>query len=174
MSALTVNIKGLDKVLKNLGDQGKQIAEEIDIEMTASAVNIANLAVNKAPVNFGQLRVSISSKFDQFLYKEVNVNADYAPYVEFGTKSNFDNSIDPELKRYAATFKGSRKGSGKLKDAIYKWASKKGIEKKYWGIIYLRILKFGSKPHPFLFPSFDYERPKLLERIKKVVNEKRG
>lgn len=173
MSALSVQIKGLDKVLKSLGDAGKEIAEDIDIEMTASVVNIANLAVNKAPINFGQLRASISPKFDKFLYKEVNVNADYAPFVEFGTKSNFDKSIDPEIKRYAATFKGSRTGSGKLKDAIYKWANKKGIEKKYWGIIYLRILKFGSKPHPFLFPSFDYERPKLLQRLKKIVNEKR-
>lgn len=166
MSVLSIQVKGLDKVLKNLEKESKDKLDLVDAEMGASAEMIRLNASRNAPVNMGQLRSSISTK-QSYLNKEVNVNAFYAPYVEFGTKTL--TSVPAELQNYAIQFKGSSGRGGKLKDAIYKWAKQKGIDQKFWYIIYLRILKFGSRPHPFFFPAFSNERPKLLDRIKKVL-----
>lgn len=166
MSVLSVQVKGLDKVLKNLKDESKDKLDLVDAEMSASAEMIRLNAARNVPVNMGQLRSSISTK-QSYLNKEVNVNAFYAPYVEFGTKTL--TSVPSELQNYAVQFKGSTGRGGKLKDAIYKWAKQKGIEKKFWYIIYLKIAKFGSRPHPFLFPAFSSERPRLLDRLKKIL-----
>lgn len=168
MSVLSVQVKGLDKVLKNLKEESKEKLDLVDAEMGAGAVNIMLDAMNRAPVNFGNLKGSIEQDSTKYLYKEVNVNAEYAPYVEFGTKSKFDKTLSPEIQKFASQYKGKGRG-GDAKNAIFNWAKHKGIDKKYWGIIFIRIMKFGSNPHPFFFPAFTIERPKILDRIKKVL-----
>ena len=163
----SINIKGWKEYEKKLSEASNDLKLLADLGASTSADYIANRARNKAPLNDGNLIKSINQEGSNGVYK-VNVSADYAAYVEFGTRRKVQ--IPAGLEDYAAQFKGSTGRSGEeAKKAIYEWCRKKGIAEDKWWAVYIGIMTKGIKAQPFLFPSVDEEEPKFFERLKKLL-----
>jgi len=107
---------------------------------------------------------------------EVFNSIDYAPFVEFGTKSKVFNSplISPELKKFARQFKGTGGGDFKdLQERIGEWARLRGIAdpNKDPGTIYViarSVAREGIDAKPTLYPSFDKARFKAIQKLRQI------
>jgi len=109
---------------------------------------------------------TIKAKKDDLVsitYSEV----DYAPYVEFGTKTKVD--IPAGLESYASQFKGKSGGFDQLVKNISAWANNRGIPQENVKFIAMKIAKFGVKAQPFLFPAWESERPKFEQAVKELL-----
>lgn len=165
--ARSVNLRGFKEYEKKMKTAGAKLSKLADLEASASAQIIANAARNRAPVNDGTLRASIHAQGSNGKYK-VTASAEYAAYVEFGTKKRA--KVPADLQNYANQFKGGGGSAQEAKTAIYAWMNKQGIPKEQqWGI-FISIMVNGIRPHPFLFPSVDEEQPKFYERVKNLLN----
>lgn len=184
------NVKLFREYEDSLRSAGPKLKQLADIEANATSQEIANKARGKAPVDLGKLRASIFADGADGKYK-ITASANYAAYVEFGTRRKV--SVPTNLSEYAAQFKG--KGTGDYYDflnAILDWVKRKGLVdrtnpktgrpiKKYTRDdndrlvavaerIAIRIIQNGIKAQPFLFPSVDEEQPKFFERVKNILN----
>ena len=80
-----VDIKNLNKVLKELEGKGKEVDKEVEILTRENAKEIAASAKIFAPVDTGFLRNQIEhSKIEDKRYKVI-ANAKYSAFMEFGT-----------------------------------------------------------------------------------------
>lgn len=164
-------IKGVEEALKNLD---VSVKKDVSNEINASALKIQNDAKRLAPVNFGQLRNGIKLEKISDLTFGVESTASYSPYVEFGTGGKV--SVPADFQAYAQTFKGGK--AGKFKDmveALTLWVKRKGIgngknDKGLAFVIARSILQKGIRPQPFLIPAYEQEKPKLIQRLKKILN----
>jgi HK97 gp10 family phage protein len=170
---MSIKVQGLDEAIRSLS----KYSEEVQID-TAKAMNTSMLAVqSKAKLsvrrngtsNTGRLISSIKTikaKKDDLVsitYSEV----DYAPYVEFGTKTKVD--IPAGLESYASQFKGKSGGFDQLVEKISAWANNRGIPQENVKFIAMKIAKFGVKAQPFLFPAWESERPKFEQAVKELL-----
>jgi HK97 gp10 family phage protein len=175
--AITIEIKNLDEAFKKFNNMSNTVKKNIKNEVAASALNIQSNAKKLAPINLGKLRQSIyinetSKGQNEFMFT-IGAAAKYAPYIEFGTGGKV--SIPSGFSDEASKFKG--KTGGKFSDlvkALTEWVSKKGIAsgKKSKSVAYaiaLSIIRRGIRPQPFLIPSFQAEKPKLITKIKDVI-----
>jgi HK97 gp10 family phage protein len=175
MDGFTFNIGNLSDVLKSLHTLEAKIQQDVKDEINASALNIQSGAKRLAPVNLGQLRNSIylkEEKVNKGFVFTIGSSASYAPYVEFGTGGKV--SIPKGFEELASGFKGKK--AGKFKDmvqALTLWVKRKGIgggkDKSIAYAIAISILKKGMRPQPFLIPSFEAEKPKMINNIKKAI-----
>jgi hypothetical protein len=79
---------GLDVLIKDLKDFGKQAEKELESEMQLIAARWGSEAQRRVPVETGLLRNTIfheSGKEGGEHYAAVGSNQDYAPHIEFGT-----------------------------------------------------------------------------------------
>jgi HK97 gp10 family phage protein len=177
MAAITLDIMNIDSVNKRFAKLSNDIKTNIKDEVAASSLKIQADAKKLAPANLGTLRGSIykdevSKSPNEFMFI-VGAAAKYAPYVEFGTGGKV--SIPNGYADYASQFKG--KAGGKFKEmvlALTEWVLKKGIAsgKQSRSVAYaiaLSILRKGLRPQPFLIPAFEAEKPKLIQRIEKII-----
>ena len=154
----------------------KKAVKEIAKELNIFGFKSVNDAKRMAPVDEGHLVRSIS--FDPAseakLKVSVVVAADYAAYVEFGTRTfaaAYVASLPANWQQYAATFKG--KGGGSYNDFIFRlkeWVIRKGIATgdDVDNVAYLiakKILRNGIRPHPFLYPSITKNLIELKKRF---------
>lgn len=136
-----------------------------------SGVKITSAAKSKAPRYQSRLINSIrpiASK--NRLSVRVNSNVEYAPFVEFGTKSKAQ--IPAELAEYASQFKGGTSKVFNWDDYysdISKWCKKKGIPKEGWYPVAISILRDGIEAQPFLYPAFKAEKSKFINAIKQLI-----
>ena len=194
MANITLDIKGIDKVLSDFKSLDQNIAKGVKDVVNESALKIQADAKKLAPVNLGTLRNSIYLKeFAErggFVFT-VGASASYAPYVEFGTGGKV--SVPNGYADYALQFKG--KTGGKFMDmvkALAEWVAKKGISGTYSVktqrrtgskttqtkqnmsaayAIAISILKKGLRPQPFLIPAFEQEKSKLISKIENVIKD---
>jgi HK97 gp10 family phage protein len=103
-SFVTFETKGIQQMLKDIKNYAKDVQEEVELELEASAREIERNAKRAAPVDMGFLRNSISSKKNQEFVYEIVVQRYYGPYVEFGTGGLVD--VPAGLEQYAMQFKG--------------------------------------------------------------------
>ena len=172
--AIIVNISGINSVKRALENLDTKIVKQVSNEINASALAIQNQAKRKAPVNFGTLRNGIALVKNDELTYTVESRASYSPYVEFGTGGKV--SVPSDFQQYALLFKG--KSGGKFVDfvnALTLWVKRKGIgngknDKGLAYVIALNILRKGLRPQPFLIPSYEEEKPKLIKRLKTLLN----
>lgn len=105
------------------------------------------------------------------MHGKVFNDVDYAPFVEFGTKSKVFNSplITPELRKFASRFKGSRGGTfQELKERISEWAKSRDIpQSKVWYIA-TQIARHGVDSQPTLYPAFDKARFKAIQKLRQI------
>jgi len=187
--ANSFKIDGLAGLKDQVNGLIADIEQEIGFEIEASAQNIVRDAKRLAPVDQGQLVNGINYKKISPAEYEVVSEAPYSAYLEFGTGAKVQ--VPAGYEEFAAQFKG-QKGPGTLDEFflnILDWVKSKGITGAATGkrkgsqfnsdqqnydvayAIFLSILKKGINPHPFLIPAVETEKPKLLERIRKIVTQ---
>jgi HK97 gp10 family phage protein len=172
--AFVVNLSGLDALQKALSKLDTNIKKEVSNEINASALKIQSSAKRLAPVNFGQLRNGIGLVRDNDLTFSVESKASYSAYVEFGTGGKV--SVPTDFTAYAQQFKGKKGGKFKdMVDALTLWVRRKGIgngknDKGVAFVIARSILQKGLRPQPFLIPAYENEKPKLIQRLKKLLD----
>lgn len=157
-----IRVENLNVVLQKIKKAKENIITKIEEEFVKTGINIESEAKNNAPVNFGILRSSIYSRNvkDAII---VGAKANYAGFVEFGTKSK---------KKIPAGYEDlakQRQNSDKVNfEDIQKWAQRKGISQEYVYPIFLSILEKGIKPQPFLVPAIEKHVKILKEKLERL------
>jgi HK97 gp10 family phage protein len=166
---MSIKVQGLDKAIKALEKYDREVVADTVKAMNTAMINVHSEAVRKAPTNDGRLKSSIvmTRAKQSDLTSKVIVNANYAPYVEFGTKSKVD--IPQGLEQYALQFKASGGNFADLLDSIELWARKKGIPQEAAYPIARKIANEGVSAQPFLFPAWEKERPKFEKAVKELL-----
>lgn len=108
---MSIKVQGLEKAIRDLSKYVEEVRVDTAKAMNTSMINVQSEAKRLAPVDTGRLRSSIvttKAKRDDLVARtEVGVN--YAPFVEFGTKSQVEVPLG--LEEYALQFKTSSDGS---------------------------------------------------------------
>jgi len=137
----------IDKLNRDLNAYAKTKDNQIANEIERTLYNILSDAKREVGRISSRL---LTSGFVQFFRRKLSgtvfFNANYAPFVEFGTGknvfrgSNFNFTAD--IRQYASQFKRGGKRNPNL------------------------------KARPYLFPAFVDNTKKLTERIQKLLNKK--
>lgn len=175
MDQIIFRPEGFEKLYAKFKSINEAAQQEVKNEFNASALKIQSNAKKLAPVNFGKLRnsiiVSSEGNASNFMFT-ISATASYSPYVEFGTGGKV--SVPAEYTQYAAKFKGKKGTFKEMIDALTLWVQRKGLagknDRSTAYAIAISILRKGLRPQPFLIPAFEQERPKLLKRIKELLN----
>jgi hypothetical protein len=101
---LSIQVEGMDKLLKKFKTIPKAVETEIDAELATISVEFVDKAVQRVPVDNGFLKNGITFQRISVMNYEVSSNAPYSAYVEFGTITMV--SVPAELTTYALQFKG--------------------------------------------------------------------
>ena len=163
---MSVNLVGFAAFAAKLKDLPEKVKITADAYVQDAAKEWAQLAKRAAPKDNGQLSGNITNQPKGEMMAEVTSPVDYSAFVEWGTKTKV--RIPAELQNYASQFKGT-KGSG-AKKFIYAWCERKGIDPKFWFIIYRSIMIKGINPHPFFFIHKPLIEQKLIGRLKKLID----
>lgn len=139
MPNLKVQIKGLDKVLKNIEDKSIEIQNNVKEQVAKSTVKVQYDSKKDCPVDTGRLRSSIRMIFQNngfvgYVFSDVK----YAVYVHFGTGIYASN------------------GKGRQTPWLVVTRDKAFITR-------------GMKPRPFMSNAWENERSKFFNNLKKIV-----
>ncbi len=135
-----ISRKDLDNVLGKLDTLSKDMRKNVEFTINKHALRIESDAKSRVVVDNNVLRSSIKTEKLGELGRTVYTNVEYAPYVEFGTKSKVNTTIMGEdYSEVAIQFKKSNGGLG------------------------------GVRPRPYLFPAFETERPRIIKALKDLV-----
>lgn len=85
MSELKIEVKNIDRVIKNIDKYGAEVQDKIKQVLADGGMKIQTEAQSRAPVRTGTLRASIEYK-PEGMQVQVVATADYASFVEFGTR----------------------------------------------------------------------------------------
>lgn len=188
---LHIEVRGLDKLMRKVGEIPQDIRDETDALMSLASNNLVNKAVESAPVDQGILKSQITFKRSEAMKYEVVSGASWSAFIEFGTKSRV--KVPAEFAAYAAQFKGKRGAPGKgFYDSILAWVKRKKITGSYdvktrrrtgSGVdkqiedeqtafaIYLSIMRHGVKPHPYFFVHVPAIRTQFEKGMKQVIKK---
>lgn len=107
---MSIKVQGINQAIKALSKYENHVVRD-----TVNAMNTAMLMTQTgakllAPVDTGRLRSSIvtTKARPSNLVASTVVNVNYAPFVEFGTRSNVE--VPQGLEEYALQFKGNSSG----------------------------------------------------------------
>ena len=174
--SVKIDIRGLTELSGKVDRMIKEYPVEIKNELNAWADLTANDAMMMVPVDEGGIKKTIKPKYatDKELTAEVTVGANYAAYVEFGTRkyaASYVGSLPADWQIMAAERKGSGGGTfAEFISRIMGWMKRKGVEQKYLYPIALKILRDGIKPHPFLYPAYIKNVQKLKANLKTLFS----
>lgn len=193
MSSININIKNLDVTLKKFEVATEKIGKIVTNELDAYGLRVVEQAKELAPADEGFLRNSISHDSERLKVK-ISVSANYAAYLEFGTRrfaAEYVGSLPSNWQEFASQFKGGKGGTfAELLLAITEWVHRKGLAGTYSiktrkrtgnktvqesedrQVAYLiarKILIAGIKPHPYLYPAVNNQVPILIERLTNIV-----
>ena len=169
MSSFNIDIRGnFESKFDKLTQDVRNI---VDDELNAFGIETVAMAKTLAPVDEGFLRNSITFEKRE-LVVEIIVAANYAAYLEFGTRlfaAAYVNSLPSEWQSFAAQFKG---GGGSFEDffmRIVEWVRRKGIAPEAAYQIAKKILRVGIRARPFLYPAVEQNKKLLIENLKAVL-----
>lgn len=165
-----IDLTGWDDFINKAGGLPESLKEEFAGEVKDAADNWEKLAKIAAPSDQGFLRRNIKAEFINDLEWDISVGQEYAPFIEFGTKSRV--SVPAGLEGYAEEFKSNGKGGTKdqAKVMIYAWMDRVGIPKDKQWAVFISIMVHGIRPQPFLFPQRDIVEPEFLDHLQNIVN----
>jgi len=152
-----LGIKNYNKELIKAIDQGmNDLADFIQTE----AVEI--LKGPEGAFDTGFLARSITTNKNKLLEKEVYATANYAPYVEFGTRPHFPpvDAIYEWVWRKRRVFRIAPKKKVVRNGRVYY----KEVLDIAWKIAY-NMKKRGTEAHPFLRPAVNTGKSKVKEII---------
>ena len=179
----------LAKVKNKKTDLRKLVEDEIKRFL----VNVANDAKRLAPVDEGYLRNSIAFETNGLSGKVV-VTANYAAYIEFGTKGfaqRYVSTLPADWQAYASQFRGGGGNFNQMLLHLMEWIKRKGIKAGSYNVttrrrignkatkqkedkqlayaIAISILRKGIKAHPFLYQAFEKNKKELMIRLKNAA-----
>lgn len=164
---MPVNLLGFEQFAAKIKALPKVLLAEVNNEIKDAGRSWEQGAKRMAPKDQGRLYGEIHATSTRPLTTEIVVNIDYAPYVEWGTKSKV--RVPSDIADYAAQFKG--KGTaGSARKFIYAWCKRKGIPEEAWFAIYRSIMINGIRPHPFFFVQRPRVEKELIQHIKTILN----
>lgn len=163
----TVTLTGFDEFSRKMENLPKVIEEEVSEEIKFAAKDWEGRATRSAPADQGRLRGAIKGFVIHPLEAEVVVNVEYAPYIEWGTKTKV--RVPADIAGYAAQFRGARAGAGNAKRMIYAWMKRVGIAEEFWWPVFHSIITKGIKPHPFFFIQRPIIEKELIAHIKNIL-----
>lgn len=102
--AFDISLVGIKEVQKVIEGKSKELQKELDMELSAYALDVQKGAKRYAPIDTGKLRQGMSIDTTKKYFKTVGNTKEYAPYVEFGTGDSV--SVPEGLEMYAMEFKG--------------------------------------------------------------------
>lgn len=112
------------------------IRQKLVDKLTLASEIVVSAAIEKCPVDTGNLRGSITAEIDEnALVARVGTPVEYAPYIEFGTGEYAEN------------------GDGRKGGWFYEYDGNKGEKGKRFTL--------GSKPQPFLRPALIENKEKI-------------
>jgi len=164
-----MKVTGVDKLLKQFDQFGKEGAKVAAGEVEAAVRDIGKNAIINAPANFGKLRQSIQPEKITKLSWEVKAMASYAGYVEFGTGSHV--SVPKEMQEQANALRNQAKGNfDDALDSMRDWCRAKGIDERAAYPILMSILKEGLRPQPYLYPAFKTGSEKFVKNLTNSID----
>lgn len=172
MATFSIKVTGIEAIQAKIAEP--KFKANVNAALNAFALSTVSDAKQRAPKDEGILARSINfdpaTDYTVFL----NVNVDYAAYVEFGTKkfaAAYVGGLPPDWQTFAAQFKG--KGNGGFKDFVLRltrWAKRTGkipVEAAY--MTALKILRDGVKARPYLYPAVNKNLPQLAKDLNNAV-----
>lgn len=185
--AFTLKVNGLYELRQLFLRLPKTVQSELKGELKTTAREIRDEAKKDAPFNEARLKQSISYKETGPLAFEIVAQANYAGYLEFGTKSK--TVIPAGLEEEAAKLRGPNPGQGNPLQAITEWVKKKQIAGSYSVktrklsrskqslanikqvafLIWRHIKKYGIKAQPYFFKQVKPAEDKLKQRLANVI-----
>ena len=143
--SLNISVKGLREIVDKFKDAPRVLKEEVTAELHAAGFEIEGIAKRLAPKdNAGG--GGIAGRFfveSKELHVRVGNSSNYAAYQEFGTGVH--------AASYVTTLP------------------------KDWQDYAKKFFKTGKgriPAHPFMFPAYEQVRPKLIKRLKTLLDEK--
>jgi hypothetical protein len=191
MSA-SVKITGLKEVQVQLEKLAKELPGKVDGIVSKGVKEMARDAKVDAPKDFGVMAGGITDKKNGFADYSMISNASYSPYLEFGTKGNYQPIPGIDASEFKG--KGSKEGGKGFFENILAWVKRKriagtysvktrrrvgkkaDIEKENEQVafaIYMSIMKHGIKPHPFFFKQGDKHGPAIIKQIEQLVKQEK-
>lgn len=159
-----MKVTGVDKLLKQFDQFGKEGEKFASGEVEAAAREIELIAKKIAPANFGKLRQLIAAEKVNKLTWNVESNAPYAGYVEFGTGAKV--VVPAEMQDLANSIRGKK--SGNIDEAlasIKDWCHSKGIDERAAWPILMSILDEGLRPRPYMFPAWKQGSAQFIKNL---------
>jgi HK97 gp10 family phage protein len=189
-SVLAINLSGFDEFNERLRNLDKVLLKEADFAVKDSAKLWEQRAKQDVPVDQGRLKAGISVVKNGVADYYVTSNAEYSPYIEWGTKKYVN--VPADLAAYASQFKGRKGGAGidQFFLMILDWVRRKGITgtysvktKRRTGnkrsqtledydtafAIFISILKNGIHPRPFFFIQRPLAEAQLMKDLKQIL-----
>jgi len=156
-----INNSDLKRLQRKLSRLAEYSQKDFDRLLGETAAKAAELAINKVPVDMGQLKGSIhyaAAKNNVSVW----VQKKYAPYVEFGTGGFVDVSDAAELGISPAEIESEFKGSFVGQKPVF--IRDVGSQNGNWRMVTFPI---NIKPQPFFFGSVRSAYAMLLKKLNK-------
>lgn len=188
MAGTFIKIEGLDKTLARFDI--KKFEPQVQTSFNNFGIRVELTAKSLVPVDEGRLKNSIFQDPSR-LAVTVGASADYAAYLEFGTRkfaAAYVNSLPAQWKELAARSKGKAGGSfDEMVKRITGWVIRKGIaatptksgnaskskssvaaQHQAAYLIARSILINGIKAQPYLYPAVQQHTKQLLADLNKI------
>ena len=144
MLKMSLNQQQFNRVMRKVDALTPSMKKKAEFLINASALKIESDAKHRVPTDTGRLKSSIKTEKFGGIGRRVYTNVEYAPHVEFGTKSRVETTISGvDYSDVAIQFKKSSGGGG------------------------------GVGARPYLFPAFEAEKPKLIKNLKRLMRSGR-
>lgn len=170
----SVEISGLKELIDKLQNVSDVLIEDVDAECRAGAYDINDEASQNIrdveAIDTGELLSH--QQVDDSRDREYHVfnDAFHAPFIEFGTGVQFD--AHPDWVQIAAQFKGKKSASfSDFVDKLKEWMRRHGYEEKNAYPAALRIIRDGLPPRPFMQPAVEKVGPKIVDRVKQLIQD---
>jgi HK97 gp10 family phage protein len=145
--AVTVSVSGHREAAAAIRRLAQIAPERLKQEVNASAIAIQAEARRRIPVDTGIARSEILIKFTfGGLAAEIGAHSKYGIYLEFGTRPHWP-PIAP----------------------LEEWARRHGMPPGTGYLIARKIARTGTPAVPFLFPAYEGERQRFIDRCKAAV-----
>jgi hypothetical protein len=128
MSA-SVKITGLKAVQAQVEGFVKTLPKNVDAIVESGVRKMVRDAKADAPKDFGVLAGEITEKKNGFADHSMVSNASYSPYIEFGTKGNYQPIPGIDASEFKG--KGSKEGGKGFFENILAWVKRKRIAGTY-------------------------------------------
>lgn len=163
---INVTITGDNVVLSNLKGLEKTVSVKVNQAITVSSAKVLAESRRTAPKVFGNLVRSsrILIRKDEQL---VEYNAGYAYYAEMGRKPGKWPPIQPILDWVHKRGLGGTY-SIKTKKRAGNYDSQIKQDRGIAFVIARSIGKKGTRPHPYLGPAFEKEKPFFIQRLREI------